>query len=235
METKGSYKKAQDYIESHSADPKLRKKKGPCITVSRQSGAGSGLVDDILRGILESAQGDDFGPWAVFDRNLIEKVIEDHNLPERLALIMTAESRSAITTAINEMLGLQPSMRTLYRKTAETIMQLAEMGNVIIVGRAGNIITKDLKNCFHVRLVSEKEDRIRRIMSYYSIARKEAAAFIEKEDEERRELFRKNFRRDIEDPSLYHMVLNTHLLSYEDCAFIIASAVKKKFPKMFES
>jgi cytidylate kinase len=224
--------KALEYVESHSKE-KYLKKAGPCITISRESGAGSGIVCEKLKEILSLHQNEEFGEWAVFDKNLIEKVIADHNLPDQLAQLMTHENYNSMNNIISEMLGLQPSARTLMHKTAQTILQLAYTGNVIIVGRGSNLITAKLKNTFHVRLVSPLEDRIRRIEKFYDIDRKKAQEFIKDEDIGRKEFVRKNFLKNNEDPLLYHMMLNTHLMTHEEAAQVIADAVMRKFPQAF--
>ncbi len=232
MKAKSGSEKALEYIESHSRDRKIRKT-GPCVTVSRQSGAGSSIVDERLKNILEQNQGDEFGEWAIFDKNLIEKIMEDHNIPERLTRLFSSEKQSAITNMVNELLGLMPSTKTILHQTAETILQLGITGNVIIVGRAGNVITAHLKNAFHVRLVAPLEDRIIRIQDYYKIDRKQAVDWIKKEDKSREDYYSKNYHRNIDNPLLYHLTVNTHLLSYEEAASVIAHAVMKKFPAMF--
>ncbi|MCX6150521.1 MAG: cytidylate kinase-like family protein [Ignavibacteriales bacterium] len=233
MKVKSESEKAREYLESHTAGSHLIKMVGPCITVSRQSGAGSGIVDEKLKDILRQHQSEEYGDWEIFDKNLIEKVLEDHNLPERLGKLFHQEKHSSAKSMVSELLGLQPSMYSLLHKTTHTILQLAQMGNVIIVGRAGNIITAHLPNSFHVRLVAPLEDRIKRMMDYYNVGRKEALAMIKNEDDSRKEYLHKHFHKDIDDLLLYHLVLNTNLLSYEETANIIANAVMKKFPKMF--
>jgi len=232
MKPKSSSEKAIEYIESHSREKKIRKT-GPCITVSRQSGAGSSIVDEKLKNILEQNQSDEFGEWAIFDKNLIERIMEDHNIPERLGKLFSSEKQSAITNMVNELLGLMPSTKTILHQTAETILQLGITGNAIIVGRAGNVVTAHLKNTFHVRLVAPLEDRIIRIQDYYKIDRKKAIEWLKKEDLSRKEYYSKNYHRDIDDPLLYHLTINTNLLSYEEAASLIAHTVMKKFPAMF--
>jgi len=235
MKARSASEKAFEYIEFHERQQNSLHKKlvGPCITVSRESGAGSGLVDEILKEYLQKHQKDGYGEWAIFDRNLIEKVIEDYNLPAKLTGILTRESYTTVDSIIRELFGLQPSMVSLLHKTAKTILQLANIGNVIIVGRGGPIITANLKNTFHFRLVAPLEDRIKRIMEYYSFNRKEAIDWIRDEDNSRKDYFMKNYHRNIEDPLLYHMIINTHLMSYEEAAHTIGNAVMRKFPHMF--
>lgn len=229
---KSGSEKAWEYIQSRESESQVLVK-GPSITVSRESGAGSGIVDEILKTFLEKHQITNTSKWGIFDRNLIEKVLEDHNLPDRLARLMSHENQSAITSMMNELLGLSPSMRTLFHKTSETIMQLAQMGNVIIVGRAGNLVTSRLNNCFHVRLVAPLENRVKRIQEYYQLDKKEAAEWVKKEDQSRREYYLKHFHKNIDDPLLYHLVVNTGEMTYSETAHLIGRSVMEKFPQTF--
>ena len=107
------------------------------------------------------------------------------------------------------------------------------MGKAIIVGRGGNIITFKLKNAFHVRLIAPLENRIKYIMHARKMSRQDAEAYIKKEDVARRNYLKSNFSRDIENPELYHLVLNTGLLTYGETAAVIADAVIKKFAMLF--
>jgi hypothetical protein len=53
----------------------------PAITISRQTGAGAVTVAHLVAEQLDiDCQGEPPCPWAVFDRNLASKILEDHNL-----------------------------------------------------------------------------------------------------------------------------------------------------------
>jgi len=58
------------------------------ITLSRQAGSGAHSVAEKLLEILQAQVPEGSCPWAVFDRNLVAKVLEDHHLPNRLAKFM---------------------------------------------------------------------------------------------------------------------------------------------------
>ena len=232
----GSYEKCKRYIESHSPiteAPAKRKKVYPCISVSRETGAGAQVVCKELIKVLDSKSEKYDSLWTYFDRQLIEKVLEDHHLPKQVSEYMIEDKYRHLSSAVNVLLGLHPSQWSLLHKTTETVLQLARMGKVIIVGRGGNIITLKLKNVFHVRLIAPLENRIKYIMDVQKMNRQDAEAYIRKEDVARRNYLKSNFSRDIENPELYHMVLNTGLLTHGETATLIADAVMKKFVKLF--
>jgi hypothetical protein len=171
--------------------------------------------------------------WAFFDRNLIEKVLEDHNLPKQITEFMHEGKYKHLNSVVYEMLGLKPAEWTLVHKTTDTILQLARMGNVVIVGRGAHIITAKLKNTFHVRLIASLEKRVEHIKDLMDMNEKEALNYIKKEDENRKKYLKSHFHVDADDPLLYHMTVNTDLLTHKGTAYLIAEAVVQKFSHLF--
>lgn len=197
----------------------------PTVTISRQTGSGARTVAEKLAAYFQVY--DQRAPcgWTVFDKNLVQKILEDHHLPSRLAQYMPERKVSEIDDAVGEILGLHPSAWTLIHHTTDTILRLAKLGNVILVGRGATIITAQLKNAFHVRLMGSLAKRAEQTAEYYQVSFKEALALVEKEDKQRERYLRKYFDRDIEDPLLYHLTINTDRISYDEAARIIGDAV----------
>jgi cytidylate kinase len=198
------------------------------VTISRQAGCGALAVAQKLAEYLQARSKGDAARWTVFDRNLVETVLADHELPQRLAKFMPENWTSEITDALDELFGLHPPSWLLVRQTAETILRLAKLGNVILIGRGANIITARLNHVFHVRLVAPIEKRIQRIEETDLLDRKAAQAFIEAEDRGRRRYLRKFYRTAIEDPLLYHLNINTGLISYEEAARMIGDCLLER-------
>lgn len=195
------------------------------ITISRQSGAGGHSVAARLIELLDDRRHNGGSPWTVFDRNLVEKVLEEHHLPSRLARFMPEDRISEVTDAMDELFGLHPPSRSLVHQSAETILRLADAGNVILIGRGANVITSKLDYVFHVRLVGSVENRIGTIQRLESLTQREASAFVYNEDLGRSRYLKKYFGKDIDDPLLYHLIINTDLVSYEQAARLIADQV----------
>jgi cytidylate kinase len=236
MIVKGALEKAKLYIESHSIDSDqshIYTKQGPCITISRETGAGADKVSEALVEFFQIFNDENSIPWTVFDKNLIEKVLEDHHLPLKLSQYFVEDKLSELKSMVNELLGIHPHVGILIKTTSRTILQLAQKGNVIIVGRAANLITAKLKNTFHIRLVAPFEVRVQHIEEIYNLDRKAAIEFIKKEDLARKHYVKSYFNIDIDDPLLYHMIINTSQISYKKAARMIGLAVLEKFPETF--
>ena len=198
------------------------------ITISRQAGSGGHAVADKLAQYLQSQQPTASQPWVVFDRNLVEKVLQDHNLPSRLAKFMPEDRISQVSDTMDELFGLHPPSAILVRQTSETILHLAQLGHVILIGRGSNIITHKLPDVFHVRLVGSLERRVKRLQELDQLKPKEAARLAERDDLARQRYLKQFFGKNIDDPLLYHLVLNTDFISVEDAARMIALAVMPK-------
>jgi cytidylate kinase len=155
----------------------------------------------------------------------VEKVLEDHHLPKRLAQFMPEDHVSDISDAMDELFGLHPSSWTLVEQTAETILRLAELGNVILIGRGANVVTAKLDYVFHVRLVASVDKRAEYLQDLQKISRKTALEMIRREDRGRARYLSKHYGADINDPLSYHLVINTERVGYEHAARISGNAM----------
>ena len=207
-----------------SAEPLIN----PAITISRMTGAGGHTVADKLAEYLQ-ANVPGHAPWTVFDRQLVEKVLEDHHLSKRIAEFMPEKHRSLLTDMFEELLGLHPSDWTLVHQTAETILHLAQMGNVILVGRGAAVVTRKLDNVFHVRLMGSLEKRTEQVQKVYGYDRKTAINFINREDKGRKRFVKEHFEEDPENPLLYDLGINTDRIPYEEAAELIGAEVIRRF------
>lgn len=200
----------------------------PFVTLSRQAGAGAESVAKLLADKLNARGAQDAQPWVVFDKNLISKVLEDQSLPGEIAGLVKEDKDTTIRALVGELLGLHPSMWTIFHHTSDTILKLARIGRCIIVGRGGNIITAKLKHGVHVRLVATESVRLAHLKAHFNMDDKTAQKYLHDEDTGRRRYIKTNFEKDIEDPLLYDAVLNTGLLGFERTAEILAAMLAAK-------
>jgi cytidylate kinase len=198
------------------------------VTISRQAGSGAHAVADKLATLLQAQTPKDACPWTIFDRNLVSKVLQEHHLPDRVARFMPEDRTSEIAGTMEELFGLHPPSWLLVRKVTETILHLAELGNVILIGRGAAVVTAGLSHVFHVRLVSTLEKRVQRIRDLENLTKKAALQFIEREDRGRQRYLKKYFKADVDEPLLYDLTINTDRISHDQAAQLIAEAVLKR-------
>ena len=197
------------------------------VTISRQTGSGAHSVAEKLAALLQARTPKDACPWTVFDRNLVAKVLQEHNLPERVAQFMPEDRISAISDTMEELFGLHPPSWLLVRQITETVLHLAELGKVILIGRGAAVSTSKLDYVFHVRLVSSLEKRVQRIQDLNHLSKPAALKLIQREDSGRGRYLKKYFKADVDNPLLYHLMINTDVISHETAAQIIADTMLK--------
>jgi cytidylate kinase len=200
------------------------------ITISRQSGCGARVFAGELASLLQSRLPQGARPWTVFDRSLVEAVLRDHHLPARLASFMPEDKVGQLNDIIEGLFSLHPPTETLVRRASETILHLAQLGSAILVGRGGNVITASLPGMLHLRLVGSLDARIAHHRSFDHLDRKEALQRIRREDGGRRRYFKEYFGKDIDDPLLYHFVINTDWVALEDAAKTVAAYALSNTP-----
>ena len=195
------------------------------VTLSRQAGCGAVNVAEKLANYLEKHAPADGVKWTIFDRQLMAKVLEDHNLPKHLEKLLTEDKASRVQYLLAEIFNVHPSENTMLKLIAETILHLAELGNVIIVGRGANIVTAKLPHVLHVRLVADLDDRIQRVCQQYNKTPEEGRRYCLEEDPARTRYIKTYFKTDINDPLHYHLIINTSRINYQDAAQMIGQAL----------
>lgn len=110
--------------------------------------------------------------------------------------------------------------------TSAVIRDLAKTGNVVIIGRGANLILADQPGVMHVGLLGPREARVETLMSREHITRPAAETEADQLEQARITFFRKFFKVQPNDPSLYHMMLNLGRVQFKTAAEIIVHATK---------
>jgi cytidylate kinase len=186
------------------------------IALSREAGTGGALVGRELGRRLN---------WPVYDHEILDHLASElHVEVDRLESIderpgnWLVESLNAFAahSTISEV--------TYYRRLLKLLLALGAKGHCVIVGR-GAMIALPVESTLRVRLVASLHDRIAFIVKELGLKPAEAAGFVESTDRERRRFIKDHFRKDVTDPLIYDLVLNTSRLSIEECADLVVEAL----------
>jgi len=206
---------------------KIPREHKPYITISRESGAYGTTIAEMLVDYLSKRERRHDAVWAVFDKELINKVIDENKLPEEYKQYLSEAAMPVVQDLMGEMLKAHPPHETLARNMSEVIYEIASLGYVIIVGRGGNIITRSIPKGVHVRLVESLEKRIEHMKEYLGVSEKEAKDYVIREDRDRRDYIKRYYNRDIDDVYLYDLVINLDNVPLEDAVRAIGEMVLK--------
>ncbi len=128
------------------------------------------------------------------------------------------------------LLGLKPSPEDLkiYLQTIKAVMwELAEAGDVIIVGRAGQIVLAERPETLHVRVIAPVQTRVARLADRLGISLEAARAQVDASDRYHQQFFKRFYKVPWDGPGLYDLVINTAKFSPEDAAAMVCSALNK--------
>lgn len=218
------WKERKAAIETVESKDMIEKKNKPFITLSREYGVGAyELAEKIVQLINEKYT--TTPEWAAYDRALLDRIIDDLGLSQSLAQTLTDNARNNLTDFLQTSFSNFPPQVAVFRKLVETIRTLAIAGNVVIVGRAGNIITRDMIKGFHVRIVSPLNIRAERISKLQNVSNKEAERLIAEKDSKRDGFIKEFVKFNNADPLNYHLSVNLGYMSIDEAAAVIVDSM----------
>jgi len=110
---------------------------------------------------------------------------------------------------------------------AEVVTDLAEIGNVVLLGRGGAAILHDTPSVLRVGVVAKMADRVTRVQQQMRLnTPEEAESLIEHTDLAQHRYFERAFDSSPIDPFLYHFMWNTSDVSIEYAAQVTVDAAK---------
>lgn len=108
------------------------------------------------------------------------------------------------------------------------LLEHARNGNLVYHGHAGHLLLQEIPSVFKVRIIADMKERIRFLRQKENLSEADALRRIRSEDSKRSTWTKYIYNRDIQDATLYDMVLSIGALSMEDACDIICRAAQSK-------
>jgi len=172
-------------------------KAGPVITISRQTGCGASRIAYALCEELNKKKAvvTEGKKWGFISREILQQSAEQLHLdPMALKQVINDKDRG-IMDQIVEALSTHShkSDQKILKTVQEVIWQFGNNGNVVIIGRGGAAICKDIKQSLHIRIEAPEEWRIAEIVKRFDYSKAYATDYVRKQDGERELLVKKLF------------------------------------------
>ena len=180
------------------------------ITISRQMGS---LGTEIAQGVAERLG------YEYLDKERIGQALADYGFPAP-EMEKFDERKPPFWDS------WQVQRKKFIHLLQAVIFDFARKGNVVIVGRGGQILLKNLPGVFHIRVIAPFEDRIRRMAKETGGDEKQAERILRRVDRDSAGFIQSFFDVDWEDPQLYDLVLNTQKMKVETAIQIIVKAIE---------
>ena len=106
------------------------------------------------------------------------------------------------------------------------VYEVSRRGHGVIVGHGSQMLLQDFGCALHVCIRAEEDVRVDTIVAEQGLKKEAARNLIHKMDSRRKGLFRRAFDRDLDDPSLYDLIINCAKLSYASAVRIIVETAQ---------
>lgn len=212
---------SEDYRES-----------GPVITISRLYGCPAKAVSQKLSELLNcklAAKGFKDIEWHFVTKEILNEAARELEMdPVKIEYIFDSEKKSLIEEIItSHTQKYYKSDRKIRNTVAKVIRNMAIEGHVIIVGRGGVAITRDMPRSLHINLEAPLDWRKLRVAEKYNISFSEAEKTIHDIDKSRKEL-REYFQGKNTDYTQFDITFNCMTLSIDEIASIILKAIEER-------
>ena len=195
------------------------------ITISREFGSGGRTVGRLVAQKLGI-------PF--YDKELVEQISLESgfapNFVEEHGEHAPGKSLFAYAFAPQGVPGVMNGLSTsdfLWNIQCNVILQLADKGPCVIVGRNADYILKDREDALHVFVHANDEFRKERIVRLYGQSEKTPAARIAEKDKRRKVNYQHYTGRNWGDAQNFDVCLDSAKLGVEECADIIVGIVNR--------
>ncbi len=212
------------------------------ITISRQFGSGGRKI---------AAQVSELLGYRFVDKWLIARIAADVGLAESDLIHHSDQKAEQFVARFEELLGAWSgevaeipiqgwisgeqatfSVSKLDERAAVGLVNTAiltahKLGNVVIVGRGGQVVLKDKPDVLHVRIEAPMETRLWRLRNLEGLRPQEARQLITERDRAATRYMGHCHQAQWDNPLLYHLVINTGKIQPEWAVQIIVDAAKQ--------
>ena len=200
------------------------------ITISRELGSEGDKICDLICEHLEFCR---------VDKAVLMHIAEEAGIDAEAVLEMEKGFTKRARLVSGEMTSLYRKQRTAFEKKGviddltyaevvkNAVENYAQHGDVIIVGRGGQMLLRDWPNALHIRLFAPAEVCAQRLMAREGISEAAALRLIEQSDEHKRQFIRQMFKNaDWRNLKYYSLAIDTSKIAIETAARIVVLAAQ---------
>ena len=195
------------------------------ITISREFGSGGRTVGKRVAELLDI-------PY--YDKELVKRVAVETGFDEKFI-----EQQGEYASPLNNLLsyafagrGMHHSMNglsaddLLWAIQCKVILELADKGPCVIVGRCADYILREREDTLNVFIHAPLQDRAQRIVRLYGESETAPEKRLEAKDKRRRAYYKHYTGHDWGMSQNYHLSLDTGLVGIDRCAQLIADVAR---------
>ena len=210
-------------------DCRKAKEPGPVITISREYGCpakkiAQKLIEELTKKMYVKGKN---AQWRYITKEIMSESAKELELdPAKIKYVFDYEQKSFLDDILtSHSTKYYKSDRRIRNTVAKVIRNIACEGNVVIVGRGGVAITRDIPKSLHINLEAPLEWRVLRASEKHEIALEEAEKYTLNIDRKRKQ-FREFFEGKNTDYTRFDLTFNCMTLSPNEIVGIVLRAAE---------
>lgn len=224
-----------DYFDERYRQSVLSKpagQEGPVITISRQTGCDARLVAEHVVEYLNRNYG--ITKWKWVDKDVIYKIAAELNTdPQRVESIFKGKELSNLSEMIMAFSGSFITDSRVKKAIKDVVLSICKEGHIVIVGRGGVSIAREISNSLHIRMVAPLYWRVENIMKKMNMDIEAAEEYVVDTDEKRYNLIQTFLdKKSLNMDYLFDATINREFFGIPETAELIVSMYDKKLCRL---
>ena len=201
------------------------------VSISRQFGAGGRTLGEMVASelgyhFLHESQLDQMAAQAEKTNGQEATQSQYH------AQVVELLTSLAPSNFMDRWTGVQGDEKAHIESLSRVIQELAETGKVVLLGRGAQFVLRYRPDTVRVLLVSELDHRVSFMVQNYEMDQATAKRLIAEADKKRSRFLNNFYPGEPDESSLYHLVLNTSLLSLPVATNLAVRLVRRMEEKL---
>ena len=204
---------------------------GPVITISRLTGCDAREVASTIVDRLNSEYRTTEWKWV--DKDIIYSIAKELNIDtQRIENYYEGIKLTNLSEMIMAFSGGFVSDLRVKKAIKDVVMSICKEGNVVLVGRGGVSIARDIRDALHIRLIAPMHWRVENVMRKKSMDYLASERYVIETDEKRNDLIHTFLDKKTSDlDNLFDITINRTSFSVTETADLIVSMFEKKVVK----
>jgi len=205
---------------------------GPVITLSRMAGCDARQVATILVDDLNRKYGT--SKWRWVDKDIIFAIAKELNTDtQRVENFYKGIELSSISEMIMAFSGGYVSDLRMKKAIRDVILSICKEGHIVLVGRGGVSIARDITEALHIRLIAPFYWRVENVMKKLAMDMEAAEEYVVDTDEKRIHLIQTFLdKKPLNIDYLFDATINRSSFSIQELSELILSMYDKKVTRL---
>lgn len=194
------------------------------ITISREYGSGGGEIAARLARRLG---------WRLVDHQIVVRAARELSIHES-AIRAHDEHVEDILSRLMQWPYPTPAteVRAYHETLRRIVLEEAQSGHAVIVGRGGQVLLGERRDVLHVRIVAPLDLRVSYVVRREGLDRASARTRVQEKDRARARYMQTQFQSEHMDPHLYDLVVNTAVFDLDSVVELVRLALMDKAARL---